>query len=94
MSKTRKYDPVWKRWETVEVVKKPKPNWGYEQQLELNLNKPRDATPEEFEKWYKEHLEPLGDAQLSFIAVMAVVQFTALATMMMSFYLIGLWANG
>ena len=63
------------------------------QQLSLNF-KPREATPEEVEKWQTEHLQPLGDAQLPFIAVMAVVQFLALATMMLSFYLIGLWANG
>ncbi len=65
----------------------------YEQQLELNF-KPREATPEEFDKWQKEHLQPLGDAQLKLVAFMSVVQFMALATMMMSFYLIGIWANG
>ena len=67
---------------------------GYEQQLQFNLHKPREATPEEVEKWQKEHLQPLGDAQLKFVAFMSVVQFMALATMMMSFYLIGIWANG
>lgn len=66
----------------------------YGQQLELELNKTREATPEEFDKWQKEHLQPLGDAQLKLIAFMSVVQFMALATMMMSFYIIGIWANG
>ena len=81
----------WKRPIEVEVPELPE---RYPQQLELQLNKVRDATPEEFEEWQTEHLDPLAKAQLPFIAMMSVVQFLALATMMMSFYLIGLWANG
>ena len=81
----------WKRPVEVEIQELPE---RYPQQLEIQLNKVRDATPEEFEEWQTEHLEPLGKAQLPFIAMMSVVQFLALATMMMSFYLIGLWANG
>ena len=81
----------WKRPVEVEIQELPE---RYPQQLEIQLNKVRDATPEEFEEWQREHLEPLGKAQLPFIAMMSVVQFLALATMMMSFYLIGLWANG
>ena len=81
----------WKRPVEVEIQELPE---RYPQQLEIQLNKVRDATPEEFEEWQTEHLDPLGKAQLPFIAMMSVVQFLALATMMMSFYLIGLWANG
>ena len=87
----RKVLDSWKRPIEVEVPELPE---RYPQQLELQLNKVRDATPEEFEEWQTEHLDPLGKAQLPFIAMMSVVQFLALATMMMSFYLIGLWANG
>ena len=87
----RKVLDSWKRPIEVEIPELPE---RYPQQLELQLNKVRDATPEEFEEWQTEHLEPLGKAQLPFIAMMSVVQFLALATMMMSFYLIGLWANG
>ena len=79
----------WKRRTEIEVFEDK-----YGQQLEFNLQKPREATPEEVDKWQKEHLQPLGDAQLKLVAFMSVVQFMALATMMMSFYLIGLWANG
>ena len=67
---------------------------SYPQQLELQLNKVQDATPEEVEEWLEKELLPLGEKQLPFVAFMSVVQFMALATMMMSFYLIGLWANG
>ena len=87
----RKVLDSWKRPIEVEVPELPE---RYPQQLELQLNKVRDATPEEFEEWQTEHLDPLAKAQLPFIAMMSVVQFLALATMMMSFYLIGLWANG
>ena len=87
----RKVLDSWKRPIEVEIPELPE---RYPQQLELQLNKVRDATPEEFEEWQTEHLDPLGKAQLPFIAMMSVVQFLALATMMMSFYLIGLWANG
>ena len=45
----RKYDPVWKRWETVPSAVDDAADVmsGYETQLSLNLNKPADATPEE-----------------------------------------------
>tara|TARA_B100000963_G_scaffold309140_1_gene284959 strand:+ start:1491 stop:1760 length:270 start_codon:yes stop_codon:yes gene_type:complete len=87
----RKVLDSWKRPVEIEVPELPE---RYPQQLEIQLNKVRDATPEEAQEWWEQHLEPLGKAQLPFVAMMAVVQFMALATMMMSFYLIGLWANG
>ena len=62
----------------------------YEQQLELQLNKTVDATPEEFEKWRKEELDWYGDRQIPFVAFMAFVQVFAFGSMLMAFYLIGL----
>ena len=46
----QKYDPVWKRWETVPSAVEDCANVTsrYEQQLELQLNKTKDATPEQF----------------------------------------------
>ena len=44
------------------------------QQLELLLNKPRDATPKEHEEWINNELLPLGDMQLKFVANISVVQ--------------------
>ena len=37
------------------------------QQLQFNF-KPRDATPEEVQKWQEEELEPLGRIQIPFVA--------------------------
>ena len=46
------YDPVWKRWKTVPSTEIPVDvATGYEQQLELQLNIPDEATPEEVEQW-------------------------------------------
>ena len=47
-------DPVWKRWKTIPsaVDDCADITSGYEQQLELQLNKTIDATPEEVEEWY------------------------------------------
>tara|TARA_B100001063_G_C16745950_1_gene547509 strand:+ start:272 stop:487 length:216 start_codon:yes stop_codon:yes gene_type:complete len=63
---------------------------GYQQQLELQLNNTREATPEEVEQWWKEELEPKGDAQLKFVAFMAAVQMLTLVFMMSAFYIISL----
>ena len=62
---------------------------GYEQQLEFNFG-PRDATPEEVEQWWKEELEPKGEIQLKFVAMMSVVQILTLVFMMSAFYIINL----
>lgn len=60
-----------------------------EQQPELLLDKPVDATPEEVEEWFQKELKPLGDNQLRFVAFMAVVQFLTLASMFFVFFIIG-----
>ena len=54
---------------------------SYEQQLTLNLNKTADATPEEFEKWQEEELNPWAEKQLAIVAIMAVVQVMMLGLM-------------
>ena len=59
------------------------------QQLELLLNKPRDATPEEQQEWINNELLPLGDMQLKFVAIMSVVQISTVGFMLLSFWLIG-----
>ena len=67
---------LWKR-----QTPEQKPTRGYEEQLVLNLNKPADATPEEFEKWQEEELSPWAEKQLPIVAIMAVVQVMMLGLM-------------
>ena len=62
---------------------------GYEEQLEFNLYKPRDATPEEFDEWQEKELQPLGDRQLLIVFIMALVQLSALCFMLLTFFVIG-----
>ena len=79
----QQYDPVWKRWQTVPsaVEDCADVTSGYEQQLELLLNKPRDATPKETEDWYEKELKWWGDRQLKIVAIATVVQISALGFM-------------
>ena len=79
----RKYDPVWKRWETVPSAVDDAADVmsGYETQLSLNLNKPADATPEEAQEWYETELKWWGDRQLNIVAIAVVIQMSALAFM-------------
>jgi len=67
---------------------------SYPQQLELQLNKVQDATPEEVEEWLEKELLPLGEKQLPFIAMMAVIQFLCLVGMFSAFWLIDRTFNG
>ncbi len=80
-----KYDPVWKRY-----VEESSPSAvddaanvmsGYEQQLELQLNKTVESTPEELEQWYETELKPWGDRQLTIVAIASLVQVTMLGLM-------------
>tara|TARA_B100001094_G_scaffold8773_1_gene7906 strand:- start:3457 stop:3663 length:207 start_codon:yes stop_codon:yes gene_type:complete len=66
----------------------------YQQQLQLQLNKTRDATPEEHEEWINNELLPIGDMQLKFVAMMSVIQFATLGMMMVSFWVIGTFISG
>ena len=77
-------------WKREEVQREGK----YEQQLELQLNTIQDATPEEVEEWLEKELLPLGEKQLPFIAMMAVIQFLCLVGMFSAFWLIDRTFNG
>ena len=66
----------------------------YPEQLELQLNKVEEATPEEFEEWVEKELLPLGEKQLPLIAIMAMIQFLCLVGMFTAFWLIDRAFNG
>ncbi len=53
----------------------------YEHQLPLNLDKPRDATPEQFNDWQEKELAPWAEKQLGIVAIMSIIQFTMLGLM-------------
>ena len=67
---------------------------NYPQQLELQLNKIQEATPEEVEEWLEKELLPLGEKQLPFIAMMAMIQFLCLVGMFSDFWLIDRGLHG
>ena len=46
----------------------------YPQQKALLLNKPRDATPEEFDKWVETELAPQANMQFKLIIVATILQ--------------------
>jgi len=46
----------------------------YPQQEALLLNKPRDATPEEFDKWVETELAPQANMQFKLIIVATILQ--------------------
>lgn len=81
----QEYDPVWKRWKTVPSAVEDAANVmsGYEQQLELQLNKTADATPEEVRQWEQEDFFRAGnfDAMKLFVVVPTIIQLLALAFM-------------
>ena len=81
-------------WKRPVEVETPKLSYSYPQQLELQLNKVQDATPEEVEEWLEKELLPLGEKQLPFIAMMAVIQFLCLVGMFSAFWLIDRTFNG
>ena len=62
-NRKQKYDPVWKRWQTVPSAVEDCANVTsrYEQQLELQLNKTKEATPEQFEEWQETELKWWAD---------------------------------
>ena len=60
----------------------------YTQQLELQLNKLSEATPEEFQEWQEKELDWWADRQFSFIIAATIIQFSALGFMLTCFYLI------
>ena len=91
MEKDLKYDPVWKRWKTVpsavddaaDVMSR------YTEQLEIQLNKTTEATPEQTEEWQEKELNWWAEKQLSFVAVASLIQLSALGVMALVMFLIG-----
>ena len=61
----------------------------YPQQLEIQLNKTVDATPEQWKEWQEKELDWWAKIQLPFVAFMAFVQLFGFGSMLMAFYLIG-----
>jgi hypothetical protein len=61
----------------------------YPQQLEIQLNKTVDATPEQWKEWQEKELDWWAKIQLPFVAFMAFVQLFVFGSMLMAFYLIG-----
>ena len=53
----------------------------YEQQLELQLNKTKEATPEQFEEWQETELKWWADRQFPIIWIACFVQLSALGFM-------------
>jgi hypothetical protein len=80
------YDPLWKRWKTVEPeVVAPFITSGYEQQLELQLNKTVDATPEDVRKWQNGgdfFMTGDFDAMKFFVVIPAVIQIVVFFMML------------
>ena len=60
----------------------------YPQQLEIQLNKTVDATPEEFEEWQEKELKWWADRQFPIVWIACFVQLSALGMMaaVMLFY--------
>ena len=71
----------WKRPVYQEVT--PMRDYRYAQQLELQLNKTQDATPEEVAKWEQEDFFRAGnfDAMKLFVVVPTIIQLFALSFM-------------
>ena len=74
-----KQDP-WKR-------NKASTTTTYPQQEALLLNKPRDATPEEFNKWVETELAPQANMQFKLIIVATILQAFSWLCVMAILYL-------
>ncbi len=61
----------------------------YQRQTQLQLNKTKDATPEEQAEWIEKELLPLGKIQLKFIAFMSILQIVSVGMMLLAFWIIG-----
>ena len=62
---------------------------GYEQQLELQLNKTVDATPEQINEWQEKELNWWAEIQLPLVDFMAFVQLAVFGGMLLTMILIG-----
>lgn len=56
------------------------------QQTNLLLNKPSDASPEEFLHWQETELNWWADRQLAIVALMSFVQVAVFGLMLLTFY--------
>ena len=74
-----KQDP-WKRNKASTTV-------TYPQQEALLLNKPRDATPEEFDEWFKTELAPQANMQFKLIIDATILQAFSWLCVMAILYL-------
>ena len=54
---------------------------SYEHQLELQLNKTREATPQEFDEWQEKELNWWAERQFTAIIIATIVQISALRFM-------------
>ena len=54
---------------------------SYEQQLSLQLNKTREATPQEFDEWQEKELNWWAERQFKIIIIATIVQISALGFM-------------
>ncbi len=61
----------------------------YVKQTELQLNKTKEATPEEQLEWLEKELIPLGKIQLKFIAFMSILQIASVGMMLLFFWIVG-----
>ena len=59
-------------------------------QLEIDFNKPRDATPEEVKEWYETELKPQGDNAMKMVVYATIIQALSLGFMGLCMYIIGL----
>lgn len=59
-----------------------------EHQLELLLDKPRDATPEEVQQWQDEELGPQAEWALHSVVAASVIQVTVFGFMLSMFWVI------
>ncbi len=66
---------------------------GYETQLELQLNKTVEATPEEVKQWQNGgdfFMTGKFDALKAFVVIPTIIQMVVIGGMMMSFLIIGI----
>jgi len=64
-----------------------------EHQLELPLNKPRDATPEEVQQWMNEELAPQAKYSLHTVVIASIIQLCAFGFMLSAFWMIDKMVN-
>ena len=57
------------------------------QQQSLLLNKPNEASPEEFLHWQETELNWWADRQMNIVAIMSVVQVVVFGLMLLVFYI-------